>query len=106
MRPARLLAPVVLAALLATPASARPVHKQALAEYLGPFLARGLHDCRTCHLPDKPGQTAEDDKPHNPFGERLAEVRSELRKAKKSFEIAGRIRAVAGRIATRTGCRT
>ena len=96
MRPARLLAPVVLAALLATPASARPVHKQALAEYLGPFLARGLHDCRTCHLPDKPGQTAEDDKPHNPFGERLAEVRSELRKAKKPFEIADRIRAVAG----------
>ena len=46
MRPARLLAPVLLVALLSAPASARPAHKQALAEYLGPFLARGLHDCR------------------------------------------------------------
>jgi hypothetical protein len=95
MRLVRLLAPALLVALLAAPATARPVHKQALAEYLGPFLARGLHDCRTCHLPDKPGQTAEDDKPHNPFGERLADVKYELRKAKKPTEIADRVRAVA-----------
>ncbi|HET6573783.1 MAG TPA: DUF1549 and DUF1553 domain-containing protein [Fimbriiglobus sp.] len=95
MPPARLLAPALLVALLAGPAAARPAHKQALAEYFGPFLARKLHDCRTCHLPDKPGQTAEDDKPHNPFGERLAEVKYDLRQAKKPTAIADRIRAVA-----------
>jgi len=46
----------------------RPAHKQALAQYFGPFLAKKLNDCRTCHLPDQPGQTAaapDEEKPHN-----------------------------------------
>ena len=44
---------VVVAAWLVAmglPAQARPPHKKALADYLGPGLARKLNDCRTCHL--------------------------------------------------------
>ena len=37
-------------ALAALPARARPPHKKALADYLGPGLARKLNDCRTCHV--------------------------------------------------------
>ena len=43
----------------------------ALAEYLGPYLSKKLNDCRTCHLPDGPG----DEKRHNPFGARLRAVK-------------------------------
>ena len=45
--------PVVAAAVWLSaglPLHARPPHKQALADHFGPFLARTLHDCRTCHL--------------------------------------------------------
>jgi len=38
-------------------ALARPPHKRALVDYFGPFLAKKLNDCRTCHLPDKPVST-------------------------------------------------
>ena len=41
--------------LTALPAQARPPHKKALADYLGPGLARKLNDCRTCHLVPEPG---------------------------------------------------
>jgi hypothetical protein len=95
MRPARLFAPALVFALLPGPAAARPAHKQALADHLGPFLARGLNDCRVCHLPDAPDQTADDEKPHNPFGARLAAVRGELRTAGKPSEISNRVQAVA-----------
>src|SRR5947209_4074494 len=69
MRPT-LLPPLLAAGLLlgAGPAArARPAHKRALADYLGPFLAKKLNDCRTCHLPDAPDRKDADDKPHNPF---------------------------------------
>src|SRR5207244_2407424 len=56
----------VLACAWPSPAWAKPAHKKALADYFGPFLAKKLNDCQTCHLPDKTGD--EDDKPHNPFG--------------------------------------
>src|SRR5262249_48111055 len=36
--------------LVGPPAHARPPHKKALADYLGPALARKLNDCRTCHV--------------------------------------------------------
>src|SRR5262245_36878826 len=71
--------------LLASPVWAKPAHKKALADYFGPFLAKKLNDCRTCHLPDQPGQ--EDDKPHNPFGARLKIVRKELSKAGKPNDL-------------------
>jgi hypothetical protein len=77
---------------------ARPVHKQALADYFGPFLAKNLNDCRTCHLPDPPGQNhdgLESEKPHNPFGARLKAVREELRLAGKKTTIAARLEAIA-----------
>ncbi len=89
----RLLAALVL---LATPAlaCAQPPHKQALIDYFGPDLPKKLHECRTCHLPDQPGQD-ETTKPHNAFGARLKAVRSELWKAVKETDILSRLEAIA-----------
>ncbi len=81
--------------LLGASAWAKPAHKKALADFLGPRLAPRLNDCRTCHLPDAPGGVEGSDKPHNPFGARLAAVRDELKKAGKKSDIADRIRAIA-----------
>jgi hypothetical protein len=79
-----------------SPALARPAHRRALADYFGPFLAKKLNDCKTCHLPDPPGKAAADgEKPHNPFGARLKAVRKELRKAGKSTDIVERLQAIA-----------
>ena len=49
---------IVVAACLGTAGTAvqaRPPHKKALADYLGPGLARKLNDCRTCHVAPEPG---------------------------------------------------
>jgi len=89
----RLLAAFVLF-LMPTIAGARPPYKQALIDHFGPHLPRKLHDCRTCHLPDRPGQD-ETDKPHNTFGARLKAVRSELRRAGKKTDLVSRLEAVA-----------
>jgi hypothetical protein len=80
--------------LNAAPVWARPAHKQALAEYFGPYLPKKLHDCRTCHLPDPPDYKEGDDKPHNVFGERLVAVKQELKKAGKKTTIADRLDAI------------
>jgi hypothetical protein len=77
------------------PAVARPPHKKALAEYLGPGLARKLNDCRTCHVPAEPGADADEAPPHNAFGKRLKAVRAELRKNGKPAGIPARVEAVA-----------
>src|SRR5581483_5154011 len=78
----------VLALILVAPAaSAKPAHKQALIAYFGPFLPPKLHDCRTCHLNGE-GSTS---MPRNPFGVRLGEIRSELRKAGKDTAIPARL---------------
>jgi hypothetical protein len=75
---------------------ARPVYKKALAEHFGPFLPKQLNDCRTCHLPGKPGEKEDpEDKPHNAFGSRLKEVKKELTKAGKKTDIISRIEAIA-----------
>jgi hypothetical protein len=76
---------------------ARPAHKQALADYFGPYLPKHLNDCRTCHLPDPPGDanTSPSEKPHNSFGARLKAVKNELRKAGKKITIAARLEAIA-----------
>jgi hypothetical protein len=84
--------------ITAATVEARPIHKQALADYFGPFLAPRLNDCRTCHLPDKPGEVTDglpSEKPHNPFGARLATVKKELHKAGKKTDIATRLEAIA-----------
>src|SRR5713226_9217732 len=74
----------------------RPPHKRALAEYLGPFLAKKLNDCQTCHLPDKPGvDNSVAGKPHNPFGARLKAVKSELKKLGKPTDIPSRLEFIA-----------
>jgi hypothetical protein len=83
---------------LPSAAFARPAHKKALAEYFGPFLAKRLNDCRTCHLPDPPGETSAafpQSKPHNPFGARLKAVKKELKKLGKPTDIATRLEFVA-----------
>ncbi len=99
-----LVPPVTVACLLIAMGEidARPAHKRSLADHYGPFLERKLNDCRTCHVPDKPGTIVEykesmtlDDKPHNPFGARLRAVRDELRKAGKPFTIGARLDAIA-----------
>src|SRR5262249_41976059 len=55
-----------------------------------------LNDCRTCHVPSKPGEKEDaEDKPHNAFGARLKEVKKELTKAGKKSDIIARIEAIA-----------
>src|ERR1043166_3080082 len=96
MRPS-LLGPLCLVLMVPAPAQARPAHKQALAQYFGPFLSKKLNDCRTCHLPDKTDRPAVEqdyEKPHNAFGARLKEVRGELRKAGKSTTLEARLDAI------------
>src|SRR5262245_37287429 len=83
-----------IAFLFAPTVHARPIHKQALADYFGPFLSKQLNDCRTCHVPGSSDALAED-RPHNPFGARLKAVRKELREADKKQTIAARLDAVA-----------
>ncbi len=96
MRHTPLLLTGLLALSAAQPALARPAHKKALADYLGPFLAARLNDCRTCHLPDPPGKREEDEeKPHNAFGKRLREARVQLRKAGKPADLPAALDAVA-----------
>jgi hypothetical protein len=84
--------------LAALNAEARPAHKQALADYFGPYLPKKLNDCVTCHIPDKPDAPKDplaSEKPHNVFGARLADVKSELKKAGKKTDIAARLDAIA-----------
>lgn len=102
MRPPSALVLTTLFALSlpAGSALARPAHKQALADYLGPFATKSIIDCRTCHVPDKPGSAPAvpgdmEERPHNPFGARLKEVRGELKKAGKPVDIADRLDAIA-----------
>lgn len=83
-------------AILANPvAQARPPHRKAMADYLGPTLARKLNDCRTCHAEPEPGADPSEDRPHNAFGSRLKGVRSQLRKAGQPSGIPARIEAIA-----------
>src|SRR2546430_1295953 len=85
-----------------SPTWAYPAHKKALADYLGPFLHKKLDDCRTCHVPAKPGEAIDEtDKPHNVFGARLKKVKKELAKAGKSTNLAARLDAVADEDADR-----
>jgi hypothetical protein len=83
----------------ANSAQARPPYKKALAELLGPYLTPKLNDCRTCHLPEKPGDEADPlviaEKPHNVFGKRLKAIKGELRAAGKKADIGSRVLAIA-----------
>ena len=93
----RFLKTIVTAAiLLSFPAisQSRPAYKQGLSQYFGPFLAKKLNDCRTCHVPDGPAARKDDEKPHNVFGARLKAVRAELREAGKKTTIEARLQAV------------
>jgi hypothetical protein len=76
----------------ALPVSARPPYKQALIDLFGTDLPTKLRDCRTCHLPAKPGDE-ENDRPHNLFGTRLKALRDEHKKAGKKTDITARLLA-------------
>jgi hypothetical protein len=71
--------------IVAADVQARPPYKKALAELLGPFMTAKLNDCRTCHVPEKPGDETDPlliaDKPHNAFGRRLKAIKAELKAA-------------------------
>lgn len=96
---------LIVATLGILPATscARPAHKKAVADYLGAFLPKHLNSCTLCHLPDAPDAKKDDDKPHNPFGERLAAVRKELQKAGKKTDLPSRLEAIADEDADRDG---
>ena len=64
----RLLA-LFAVAWVAAAADARPAYRRALVDLLELPAASRLNDCRVCHLP---GGKDENDRPHNPFGKRLA----------------------------------
>ncbi len=84
---------LVAVGLAPTVGLAKPAHKQALAAHLGPYFLAGVNDCRLCHLPGDTDPHA--DKPRNAFGERLEEVRQELKQAKKPTDIVARFDAIA-----------
>jgi hypothetical protein len=85
---------LALALIAAAPAVgfAKPAHKQALAMHMGVYLPAAVNDCRLCHLPGDTDPHA--DKPRNAFGERLEEVRRELKTAGKPADIAARFAAI------------
>jgi hypothetical protein len=85
---------VVFSLVLSGSVPARPAYRKALADLLQLHAASKLNDCRTCHLPLKPGAD-ESDRPHNVFGARLKAVRAELKKAGKPHDITARLLAVA-----------
>src|SRR5262245_42483981 len=89
------MATIAWLGLTGLPAMGRPAHKKALADCLGPGLARKLNDCRTCHQPVEEGADPTEERPHNAFGKRLKAVRAQLRKAGKPSGIPARIQAVA-----------
>src|SRR5262245_2686083 len=77
--------------VLASIASARPVHLKALPDYAGPELPKATNACTTCHLPGGD----ESDKPHNAFGTRLAQWRKDRKKAGLPNEIPAGLDALA-----------
>jgi len=80
--------------VIGTPGAwAKPVHKQALALSMGPFLPASLNDCRLCHVPGD--NSASEDKPRNAFGERLELARRELKQAGKPIDIPARFARIA-----------
>jgi cytochrome c553 len=79
--------------LLPVAAMAKPVHKQAIALHMAQYLPAAVNDCRMCHAPGDTDPHA--DKPRNLFGERLEEMRKELKEAKKPNDIVARFDAIA-----------
>ena len=70
----RFFATILALIVIQSTAHAKPPHKQALVRHFGPFLANKLNDCRLCHLTGTSDGIEETEKPHNPFGARLAAV--------------------------------
>jgi Protein of unknown function (DUF1553)/Protein of unknown function (DUF1549) len=96
----RHLLSAVAGLVLALPAQAKPAHLKALADYVGPGLAKAVNDCRTCHVPDTPDEPG---KPHNVFGKRVAEWRKERRAAGLPNDIPATLDAQADEDADKDG---
>lgn len=69
---------------------AKPAHLKALADWIGPNFSKGLNDCSTCHL-----APMDEERPHNPFGKRLKQVGTELKKANQPYSLADRLNKIA-----------
>jgi hypothetical protein len=95
--PARLPAAVLALLLGYSAVLATPANRKAFAEHFGTFLAKKLNDCRLCHLPEAPGTFPgeESERPHNAFGQRLKELRHELKQAGKPSDIISRFQVIA-----------
>src|SRR5687768_17441106 len=75
---------------------ATPANKAGLEHHYDRFLERRLSQCTTCHLPsqNKAPERLEDF-PHNPFGQRLRELRLELAKSDQPDSITVRLQKIA-----------
>src|SRR4051812_42714116 len=75
---------------------ATPSNRAALEKHYDRFLAKGLNQCTTCHLPGAPKnpETLEEI-PHNPFGDRLRVLGEELEAAGKAKDLVSRLLLVA-----------
>ncbi|HEY2952247.1 MAG TPA: DUF1549 and DUF1553 domain-containing protein [Verrucomicrobiae bacterium] len=90
------MALICLQLILPSASHATPVNKAALDNYYGPFLARTLNACTTCHLlsANKAPENL-DEFPHNSFGARLRLLGKELSREGKRNDIATRLALVA-----------
>ena len=86
--------------VLVCPLHAKPAHLKALAEYVGPGIAKNVNDCRTCHVPETKDEA---DKPHNEFGKRIADWRKDRRKAGLPNDIAAALDAIGDEDADKDG---
>lgn len=89
----RFLIAATLVFTIALTASATPTNKQALSVHLGPYFLAKVNDCRLCHVPGD--VELNEDKPRNPFGERLEAMEDELSRLGKPTDITARFEAIA-----------
>src|SRR5262245_50790745 len=80
----------------ASAALATPANRAALDRHYDRFLAKGLNQCTTCHLPsENRNPESLDEFPHNPFGDRLRRLGEALDAAGKAKDITTRLALVA-----------
>ncbi|MGV3530845.1 MAG: DUF1549 and DUF1553 domain-containing protein [Chthoniobacteraceae bacterium] len=71
---------------------ATPSNRAALEKHYDRFLAKGLNQCTTCHLPGAPKNPESlEEIPHNPFGDRLRVLGEELEAQGKGKDLVSRL---------------
>ena len=76
---------IICVGVAGSPALARPPHKKALADYLGPGLAGSSTTAAPATCPPKKGPTHSRTRPHNAFGKRLKAVRSAVEESRQAL---------------------